>query len=45
LTQVRISLADMPDSLPAPIVARPTDTMPTPGATRDQTVVRGVFGF
>ena len=45
LTQVRISLADMPDRLPAPMVARPIDTMPTPGATHDGTVTRGMFEF
>lgn len=42
---VRISLADMSDGLPGPIAARPANTMPTPGATRDGTVVRGLFKF
>jgi hypothetical protein len=42
---VRISIADMSDGLPGPIAARPANTMPTPGATRDGTVVRGLFKF
>jgi hypothetical protein len=42
---VRISLADMSDGLPGPVAARPANTMPTPGATRDGTVVRGQFRF
>ena len=44
-TPVRISLADMSDGLPGPLAARPEDTMPTPGATRDGTVVRSMFAF
>lgn len=43
--EVRISLADMSDDLPGPPVARPANTMPTPGATRDGTVVRSTFEF
>ncbi len=42
---VRISIADMSDGLPGPIAVRPANTMPTPGATRDRTVVRGLFKF
>ena len=44
-TPVRISLADHSDGLPGPIVVRPTNTMPTPGATLDGTVVRSEFRF
>ena len=42
---VWVSLADMSDGLPGPITARPTNTMPTPGATRDGTVVHSQFKF
>jgi len=44
-TPVRISHADMSDSLPGLPAARPTNTMPTPGATRDGTAVRSMFAF
>jgi len=44
-TPVRISLADMSDGLPGPLAARPEDTKPTPGATRDGTAVRSMFAF
>lgn len=42
---VRISIADMSDGLPGPTPERPANTMPSPGATRDGTVVRSLFKF
>jgi hypothetical protein len=42
---VKISLADMSDGLPGPAMTRPPNSMPTPGATLDGTVVRRRFEF
>jgi Peptidase family M28 len=44
-TPIHIELADMSDGLPGPLRARPTNTMATPGATWDGTIVRSRSEF